>query len=76
MKTIYIKIMEERNMGKTRKLYGTTFYGNEMSEYAKKQGYLDYATLSRAFDAVLNNDIIRNTWGIMWRMGTNSWFYG
>ena len=62
MKTIYIKIMEERNMGKTRKLYGTTFYGNEVSEYAKKQGYLDYATLSRAFDAVLNNDIIRNTW--------------
>lgn len=49
-------------MRKTRKLYGTTFYGNEASEYAKENGYLDYATLSKAFDAVLNNNIIRNTW--------------
>lgn len=64
MKTIYIKVMEERNMGKTRKLYGTTFYGNEVSEYAKENGYLDYSTLSKAFDAVLNNDIVRNTWGL------------
>lgn len=30
--------MEERNMGETRKLYGTTFYGNEVSEYAKNKG--------------------------------------
>ena len=43
------------------KLYGETFYGNEASEYAKEQGYLDYATLAKAFDAVLNNDIIAKT---------------
>lgn len=43
------------------KLYGITFLGNEASDYAKENGYLDYATLSKAFDAVLNNDIIRAT---------------
>ena len=43
------------------KLYGTTFCGNEASDYAKEQGYLDYATFAKAFDAVLNNSIMENT---------------
>ena len=43
------------------KLAGTYFCGNEASDYAKENGFLDYATLSKAFDAVLNNDIIKNT---------------
>ena len=43
------------------KLYGEHFYGNEASDYAKREGYLDYATLSKAFDAVLNNDIMNVT---------------
>lgn len=43
------------------KLYGTWFYGNEASEYAKANGYLDYGTLAKAFDCVLSNDIIANT---------------
>ena len=46
---------------KKKKLYGTYFYGNEASEYAKEQGYLDYATLAKAFDAVMSYDIISNT---------------
>lgn len=46
------------------KLYGTTFYGNEASDYAKEKGFLDYATLAKAFDAVLNNDIISRTFDI------------
>ena len=37
---------------KRNKLYGTTFCGNEASDYAKENGYLDYATFSKAFDAV------------------------
>lgn len=45
-----------------KKLYGTSFYGNEASDYAKENGYLDYATLAKAFDAVLNNEIISNTY--------------
>lgn len=37
------------------------FFGNEVSEEGKKQGYIDYATLSKAFDTILNNDIIGAT---------------
>ena len=44
-----------------RKLYGTTFCGNEASDYAKENGRLDYATLAKAFDAVLNNEIMNAT---------------
>ena len=46
---------------KNYKLYGTSFYGNEASDYAKENGYLDYGTLAKSFDAILNNDIISNT---------------
>lgn len=46
---------------KYNKLYGTTFYGNEASNYAKEMGFLDYGTLSKAFDGVLNNDIMYKT---------------
>ena len=37
------------------------FYGNEISEYGRKHGYVDYRTLAKSFDAVLNNDIINKT---------------
>ena len=46
---------------KNNKLAGTWFCGNEASDYAKEKGYLDYATLAKAFDAVLNNEIIKAT---------------
>lgn len=42
-------------------VHGKYFYGNEISEYGQKNGYVDYATLAKAFDAVLNNDIIPKT---------------
>lgn len=35
------------------------FYGNEISDYGIKNGYLDYRTLTKAFDAVLVNDITK-----------------
>ena len=35
------------------------FCGNEISAYGLERGYLDYATLSKAFDAVLVNDITK-----------------
>ena len=38
------------------------FYGNKISEYGLKNGYVDYATLSKAFDAVLINDITKLFW--------------
>lgn len=40
------------------------YYGNPISEYGLENGYVDYATLAKAFDAVLNNDIMNLTYGI------------
>lgn len=56
------------------KIYGKYFYGNEISEYGQKNGFVDYATLAKAFDAVLNNDIISKTWGVCgeWECITNN----
>lgn len=42
-------------------VHGKYFYGNEISSYGQEHGYVDYATLAKAFDAVLNNDIIPKT---------------
>lgn len=39
------------------------FYGTEVSEYGQKNGYVDYATLAKAFDAVMCNDILTATSG-------------
>lgn len=47
-------------MKKILELSGEYFYGNKASEYAIQHGYLDYATLAKAFDAVLNNKIIHH----------------
>lgn len=40
------------------------YYGNAISEYGMQNGYVDYETLAKAFDAVLNNDIMNLTYGI------------
>ena len=40
------------------------YYGNAISEYGMQNGYVDYATLSKCFDAVLNNDIMSLTYDI------------
>ena len=45
-------------------VHGKYFYGNEISEYGQENGYVDYRTLAKAFDAVLNNDIIQKTYDI------------
>lgn len=47
-------------MEKEKKYY----YGNAISEYGLESGYVDYATLAKAFDAVLNNDIMSLTYDI------------
>lgn len=44
---------------KSRAVYGNHFYGNEASDYGKEQGYVDYRTFSKAFDAVMNNSIMQ-----------------
>ena len=40
---------------------GDYFYGNKISDYGIECGYVDYATLAKAFDAVLANNIIADT---------------
>ena len=42
---------------------GKYFYGNEVSEYGQKNGYVDYRTLAKAFDAVMCNDLMQQTDG-------------
>ena len=39
------------------RVYGKYFYGHEISEYGQQNGYVDYWTLSKAFQHVLSNDI-------------------
>lgn len=39
---------------------GGYFYGNKISDYGLENGYVDYATFSKAFSAVLNNEIIQH----------------
>lgn len=38
----------------------TYFFGNKVSDYGIENNRVDYATLAKSFDAVLNNDIIAN----------------
>lgn len=40
------------------------YYGNAISECGMQNGRVDYATLAKAFDAVLNNDIMNLTYDI------------
>lgn len=55
------KTEENEENACTLSVYGEYFYGNKISEYGLKYGYVDYGTLAKAFDAVLNNDIMSNT---------------
>lgn len=47
-------------MEKEKKYY----YGNAISEYGLENGYVDYATLAKCFNAVLNNDIMNLTYDV------------
>ena len=52
------------------------FYGNKVSSYGIKNVYVDYATLAKAFDAVLNNDIMVKTADIgYWEPVNGSEYY-
>lgn len=45
-------------------VHGKYFYGNEISEYGQQHGYVDYRTLAKSFDAVLNNEIMQKTYDV------------
>lgn len=44
-------------MRKSEHIFGKYFCGNEISKYGRENGYIDYATLAKSFDAVLCNNI-------------------
>lgn len=46
-------------MRKSDITFGKYFCGNEISEYGRQKGYVDYATLAKSFDAVVCNNIFR-----------------
>lgn len=51
-------------------LHSQYFYGNKVSDYGLEHNRVDYRTLAKSFDAVLNNDIysvLSDT------LGYNSW---
>ena len=41
------------------------FCGKELIEHELQEGYISYKTLASTFDAVLCNDIINKTWGVV-----------
>lgn len=41
--------------------FTTYFFGNEISKYGQENHRVDYRTLAKAFDAVLNNNIVSAT---------------
>lgn len=51
-------------MTNTYKIAGKYFCGNEISAYGQEHNRLDYATFAKAFDAVLNNNIMEKGWSI------------
>jgi hypothetical protein len=42
-------------------MFTTHFCGNKISDYGREHGFVDYATLAKSFDAVLNNNIVEAT---------------
>lgn len=58
------------------KISGKYFFGNEISEYGQQHNRVDYATLAKAFDAVMNNSILENTQEIgYWEPMTDCSYY-
>ena len=49
-----------------RGVYGEYFFGNKISEYGLKYNRVDYATLAKAFDAVLANGVMG--WNYDWEL--------
>lgn len=59
-----------------KKLKSTYFMGNKISNYGIENKRLDYSTLAKSFNYVLNNDIIQNTQNIgFWDVVSGNIFY-
>lgn len=49
------------------------FMGNEVSKYGVENGYVDYLTLAKSFDHVLNNNIISKEVGY-WEIESGTFY--
>lgn len=45
-------------------VHGEYFEGNKISDYGLEHGRVDYRTFSKAFDAVLNNEVMQKTYDV------------
>lgn len=61
-KNIYTSLLYQ--YGAKKKMEKKYYYGNAISDYGLENGRVDYATLAKCFDAVLNNDIMSLTYDI------------
>ena len=61
---IYTSLLYQFGAKKKMKKEQKYYYGNAISDYGIENGYVDYATLAKCFDAVLNNDIMSLTYDI------------
>ena len=61
-KNIYTSLLYQ--YGAKKKMEKKYYYGNEISQYGLENGRVDYGTLAKCFDAVLNNDIMQFTYDI------------
>ena len=61
----------------SRLVYGEYYYGNKISDYGLEHNRVDYATLAKAFDAVLNNEIYGKlqSLGYIWETYSGSEYY-
>ena len=61
----------------SRMVYGEYYYGNKISDYGLEHNRVDYGTLAKAFDAVLNNEIYGKlqSLGYMWDSYSGSEYY-
>ena len=55
--------------------FGKYFCGNEISQYGQEHGFVDYGTLAKAFDAVLNNNIYGRYGYEEWETENGNLFY-
>ena len=53
-------------MKRSEVIFKDYFCGNRISDYGREHGRVDYATLAKAFDAVLNNNIMSATGWEYW----------
>ena len=55
--------------------FTTHFYGQEISDYGKEHGYVDYRALAKSFEGVLNNNIVSHVGWENWEVENGSLEY-